>query len=118
VQPGLGRLAQRPGQAAAVASTLCNTFNDRAPPPSGLAVLAWAAPDLARAALERDLRAAYTRLPPPIGDEERAAKLADLRRRITETESELVERWWKAGDSGLALPVPSVHGAALVGLQP
>jgi hypothetical protein len=116
VQPGLGRLAQQAGQAHLVAANLCDTHSDRAPPPSGFAVLAWVAPDLARAALERELRAAYTRLPPPIGDAEREARLAELRAKIAELEHELVERWWKATDSGLALPVPNVHGAVLCGL--
>jgi hypothetical protein len=117
VQPGLGRLAQTPGQAHLVAANLCDAQTDRAPPVSGFAIACWCQPEVVRDRLEAELRAVYRSLPPPITDEERAAKLSALRAKIAETESQLVERWWKAVDSGLALPVPNVHGAVLVGLE-
>jgi hypothetical protein len=114
--PATGWLAQRAGQAHAVASSLCDHRSDREPV-SAFSLLCWAAPDLVREGLERDLVATYDRLPAPLPSDERERRVSGLKVKITKIEREIADRWWAAMDGGLQLEPPDVHGAVLVGLE-
>lgn len=81
-------------------------------------LLAWLAPELLAAAIERDLAAVYAQLPEAMATDAKATELAKLDRQIAATEAEVASTWWAAIDGGMSLAVPEVSGAVLIGLSP
>jgi hypothetical protein len=115
-EPPVGWLAQRQGEVGGVLERLLPTTKDRAPL-QPFALLCWAAPDLVRAALERDLDAAYGRLPAPVPAPERERRLAEINGEIDEAERAMATAWWGALDRGIQIEPPDVSGAVLIGLE-
>lgn len=87
-------------------------------PRTAEATLAWAAPELLAAAIERDLVRAYEAMPTPMAAAAKATELKRLNDQIASVEVEISIAWWSAADSGLQLPPPDISGAVLIGLPP
>jgi hypothetical protein len=118
VEPQVAWLAQGPAGYADLAHALAAVTDHETRPVSPASFLAWAAPAVLAAAIERDLVAAYASLPAPMASAARQAELARIAKQLAGVESEVVATWWAAVDSGLQPPPPDISGAVLIGLDP
>lgn len=117
-EPPVALLAQGPGGYGDLAHFMGTHSPNEYQPVSPSAVLAWAAPDVLRTAIERDLAAAYQSLPEAMPAAAKASELARLDRRIGAVEAEIAATWWSATDAGMQVDVPDINGSALLGLAP